>query len=47
VLHAQRAGQRSVGFDDNVVVLAVLCQCGAGVEGVDFDLIDGGFELGV
>jgi hypothetical protein len=47
VLHAQRSRERGVRFDDDVVVLTVLRQSGAGVEGMNFDLVDGGFDLGV
>lgn len=38
------ARERSVGFDDDVVGGAEGCDVGAGVEGVDFDLVDGGFD---
>lgn len=47
VFHFVGAGQRCVGFDDDVVGFAELRKGGAGVEGVDFDLVDGGFDFGV
>lgn len=38
--------ERGVGGDENVVFLAVLDELGVGEEGVDFDLVDHGLDLG-
>ena len=46
VIHAQSSREGRVGFDDDVVGLAVGCYGVSGVEGVDFDLVYGGFEAG-
>jgi hypothetical protein len=46
MFHAQRSCQRGICFDDDVVILAVLRQSRARVEGVDLDLIDGRSDSG-
>lgn len=47
VVHAHSPREWCVGFDDDVVFLADLSDLGLGVEGVDFDLVDGGFDARV
>lgn len=42
VLHLVGPSKWCVGLDDNSLVVAVLCQLGVSVEGVNFDLVDGG-----
>ena len=39
MLHPECSSQGSVGFDDDVVLLAETGDGGAGVEGVDFNLV--------
>lgn len=46
MFHAQRSCQRGICFDDDIVILAVLRQSRARVEGVDLDLIDGRSDSG-
>jgi len=44
MLHAQGPGEWSVCFDDDTVGLAERGYLRARVEGVDLDLVDGGFD---
>jgi hypothetical protein len=46
MFHTQRSCQRGIRLDDDVVILAVLRQSRARVEGVDLDLIDGRSDSG-
>lgn len=46
VFHLVSSRERRVGFDDDVVVFAILSELCAGVKGVDLDLVDGGEQAG-
>ena len=47
MVHFPGSGEGRVGLDDDVVRGAVGGEGGVGVEGVEFDLVDGGEEAGL